>query len=225
MTYSSLFFDLDNTLLDFYKSESVAAAKVLCKHGLPYDNKTVKLYSEINQSYWEKFERSEIRKDEIFEGRFITLAKTLGVSADTRAISDDYFIFLSEGYFLIDGAIDILEYLKASGYKIYATTNGFSLTQAKRIKNSGLAPYFDKVFVSEDVGFQKPDKRYFEFIIENIPEKDKNRILVIGDSQSSDILGGINAGIDTCWFNTFGATAKYKSKFEITALADLKNIL
>lgn len=224
-TYTSLFLDVDNTLLDFYMAESVAVRKVLAKHSLPNDDKTVKLYSAINQSYWERFERGEIPKSEIFEGRFRTLLDTLKRDGDTATISKDYCAFLSEGYFKMDGAMDILEYLKNKGYKLYATTNGLSSTQFKRIKNSGIEPYFDDIFVSETAGHQKPEKEYFDYVISKIPEKDKTKILIVGDSQSSDILGGVNSGIDTCWYNFQNSTPKYHSKFEIKKLSELKNIL
>ena len=223
--YSSIFFDLDNTLLDFHKAENRAIKKVLSKHGLPASEEIANIYSQINKSYWERFEKGEIEKSEIFEGRFKTLFKVIGCEGDTAAIQKDYFVFLSEGCDKVDGAIEILEYLKNNGYKIYATTNGVALTQFKRIKNSGLEPYFDKVFVSEDTGHQKPEKEYFDYVIANIPEKDKTRMLIIGDSQSSDILGGVNSGIDTCWFNINGSDPKYKSQYEISALSELKGIL
>ena len=223
--YTSIFFDLDNTLLDFYKAENRAIKKVLSKHGLPATEEIATVYSNINKNYWERFEKGEIEKSEIFEGRFKTLLKVIGREGDTNAIQKDYFVSLSEGYDKVDGAIEILEYLKNKGYKIYATTNGVALTQFKRIKNSGLEPYFDKVFVSEDTGHQKPEKEYFDYVIKNIPEKDKTKILIIGDSQSSDILGGVNSGIDTCWFNINSSDPKYKSQYEISALSELKGIL
>lgn len=225
MQYTTLFLDLDNTLLDFYKAEYYAIKSVLKKYCLPYDDGTVKIYSDINRSFWERFERGEIKKSEIFEGRFLKLFEVLGQSADVKAVSQDYFLALSEGFYTMDGAEETLQYLKANGYFICATTNGISLTQHKRIKNSGLAPYFDRVFVSEDAGHQKPEKEYFDFVIQNIPEKDKSKILIVGDSQSSDILGGINSGIDCCWFNTENKTALYKSKCEIKHILELKNIL
>lgn len=224
-TYTSLFLDIDNTLLDFYKAEDVAVRSVLRAHSLPYDDATVKLYSGINQSYWERFEKGEIPKSDIFEGRFKTLLEALNATGDTAAISKEYCVYLSEGYFKVEGALDILEYLKLRGYKLYATTNGLSSTQFKRIKNSGIEPYFDKIFVSEEAGHQKPEKEYFDYVIDNIPEKDKSKMLVVGDSQSSDILGGVNSGIDTCWFNFQNTKPKYKSKYEITKLAELKEIL
>ena len=225
MSYTTLFLDLDNTLLDFYKAEYHAIKEVLKKYGFPYDDGTIKIYSDINLSFWKRFEKGEIKKSEIFEGRFLKLFEVLGKTADVKALSQDYFLALSDGYYTMDGALEILKYLKQKGYFICATTNGISLTQHKRIKNSGLEPYFDKVFVSEDAGHQKPEKEYFDFVIDNIPEKDKSKILIIGDSQSSDILGGINSGIDTCWFNTENSSASYKSKYEIANLSELKNIL
>ncbi|MBR4123039.1 MAG: YjjG family noncanonical pyrimidine nucleotidase [Clostridia bacterium] len=223
--YTSLFLDLDNTLLDFNMAEKVAVEKVLQSYGLPHDEKAVKTYSDINRNYWERFERGEIEKSEIFEGRFKTFLSVYNLEADTAAISKDYCLNLSEGYFKIDGAIEILEYLKEKGYKLYATTNGLSLTQFKRIENSGLKPYFDKIFVSEQAGHQKPEKEYFDYVIDNIEEKDRSKMLIIGDSQSSDILGGINSSIDTCWFNPSCFLSKYKSNFEIASLYDIKKIL
>ncbi len=223
--YTTLFLDIDNTLLDFYAAERFAIKKVLKLHGLPCDDATAKLYSGINQSYWESFEKGEISKSDIFEGRFKALLKALRLEGDTKKISDDYFLCLSEGYFTVDGAIELLEYLKQKGYKLYATTNGVSVTQFKRIKNSGLEPFFDGIFVSEKAGHQKPEKEYFDYVIANIPEKDKAKMLIIGDSQSSDILGGINSGIDTCWFNFQNKEPKYKSKYEIKKLSELKDIL
>lgn len=225
MKYSSLFFDLDNTLLDFNKAERVAVKKVLIEHNLPHDHKAIKLYHEINKGYWERFEKGEIPKEEIFEGRFKSFLENYGLNGDTAIISKEYCRNLSEGYFTVDGAIEILSFLKDKGYKIYATTNGLSMTQFNRIKNSGLEPYFDSVFVSEVIGFQKPEKEYFDHVIKNIPEKNKDKILIIGDSMSSDILGGINSNIDTCWFNPDLNSPKYTTNYEISTLFELKTIL
>ncbi len=223
--YTSLFLDLDNTLLDFYKAEAVAVKKVLEQYSLPNDDSAIKTYSDINRDYWEQFERGEIPKSAIFEGRFVTLLEVFGEERNVSDISRDYCANLSEGYFKMDGADDILTYLKQKGYKLYATTNGLASTQFKRIKNSGLGAYFDKIFISEDAGHQKPEKEYFDYVIANIPEKDNSKMLIVGDSQSSDILGGMNSGIDTCWFNPNNDSPKYESKFEIKNLYELKNIL
>lgn len=223
--YTSLFLDLDNTLLDFNKAEAYAVSKVLKSNGLPYDEKTVKLYSKINQGFWESFERGEIPKSAIYTGRFEKLLYVLQKKGDPKTLSSEYGNALSYGYFVVDGAFDLLDYLKQKGYLLYATTNGLSTTQYRRIDGSGLCKYFDKVFVSEDAGHQKPEKEYFGYVISNIPEKDKTKMLIVGDSQSSDILGGVNAEIDTCWYNPCGLKAKYPSKYVISSLEELKNIL
>lgn len=225
MEYTTLFLDLDNTLLDFSKSEEWAITKTLEEFSLPADSETVRLYSQINCSYWKRFEKGEIPKNAIFEGRFKTLLSVLNREGDTKLISEFYCKCLSTAYFKVEGADEVLTYLKNKGYKLYATTNGFAFTQKNRIKNSGLYKYFDAVFISEDLNAQKPEKEYFEACIRGIPEKDKAKILIVGDSQSSDILGGINVSIDTCWFKHKGETAKYYSKYTIENLKELTEIL
>lgn len=225
MKYTTLLLDLDNTLLDFNKAEKAAILRVLSEYNLPCDEDAVKNYSQINLSFWKRFEKGEIPKDAIFEGRFKKLLEVFGVKGDTAAISKTYCNYLSEGYFTVDGAIEILRYLKSKGYYLCAATNGFSFTQYKRIKNSGLEPFFDAVFISEDTGHQKPEREYFDYIVEHIPEKDRENILIIGDSLSSDILGGINSGIGTCWYNPKKESAKYAVNYEIHSLKELEQIL
>ena len=225
MEYTTLFLDLDNTLLDFSKSEEWAITQTLEEFGLPSDSETARLYSEINNSYWKRFEKGEIPKNAIFEGRFKTLLSVLKREGNTKSISEFYCKCLSNTYFKVEGADEVLTYLKNKGYKLYATTNGFAFTQKNRIKNSGLSKYFDAVFISEDLNAQKPEKEYFEACIRGIPEKNKSKILIVGDSQSSDILGGINVSIDTCWFKQSSETAKYHSKYTIENLKKLTEIL
>lgn len=225
MNYTSLLLDLDNTLLDFTMAEAHAIRKVLKLNGLPYDDKTVKTYSDINKSFWESFERGEIPKATIFTGRFEKLLEVLGRQEDPKNLSEEYGDYLAEGYFTVDGAFDILDYLRSRDYKLYAATNGRSATQYRRLEGSGLYKYFDMVFVSEDAGYQKPDKAYYDYVISKIPEKNRAKMLIVGDSQSSDILGGINSGIDVCWYNPNGEKAVYPSRYEISRLAELKEIL
>lgn len=225
MMYTSLFLDLDNTILDFGMAEKKAVKKVLAEYSLPCDDATAKLYSEINNSYWQRFERGEIPRDAIFEGRFETLFSVLGKEGDAAAIAKDYCKNLALGYDKVEFAEELLCYLKEKGYRIYITTNGFAYTQKNRIENCGLKKYFDNVFISEDIGAQKPDKEYFDYCIQHIEESDRSKILVVGDSQSSDILGGLNAGIDTCWFNPRGVAAKHTTKYEIKHLRELTEIL
>ena len=223
--YTTIYFDLDNTLLDFTKTEYKAIKKLLSMYNLPDGDDVAKLYSAINQSFWEAFERGDIKKQEIYAGRFRKLLEELNESKDPEAMATDYFECLAAGHDVMEGAVEILEWLRNNGYKIYATTNGVAQTQYRRIKESGLEPLFDGIFVSEEANHQKPEKEYFHYVMENSDEKDKSKILIVGDSQSSDILGGINSGIDTCWFNPKGQKSEYYSKFELKELEELTKIL
>lgn len=225
MKYTTLFLDLDNTLLDFSMAEAVSVRRVLSEHGLPFDDEAIRVYSKINRSWWERFENGEIPKDMIYEGRFIGFCEYYGKTADTKKMATQYTDYLGQSNYVIPGVFEILDYLKEKGYYLCATTNGLCTTQYSRIDGSGLAPYFDGVFVSEDAGSQKPDIEYFDYVISHIPEKDKSKILVVGDSPSSDILGGIKSGIDTCWYNPNGMESKYKPTYEIKTLEEIKEIL
>lgn len=223
--YTTVYLDLDNTILDFNKAEYKAIKALLKLHALPEGDEVAALYSKINRSYWESFERGEIPKEAIFSGRFSTLLESLKCKGNPEKMAEDYFQLLASGHDVMEGAEDILTYLKKCGYILCATTNGVSFTQYRRIAESGIERYFDAVIVSEDAGHQKPEPEYFEYAMANSPEKDKSKILVVGDSQSSDILGGISFGVDTCWFNPEKSTGKYTPTYEIHTLEELKQIL
>ena len=223
--YKTLFFDLDNTILDFTATEKKAIKGLLAKHGLGGTDEQAAAYSKVNQMYWEMYERKEIVKDEILWGRFKTFLENEKIDFDYRILADDYFNFLSVGHDLVENSMEVLERCKKAGYVLCATTNGIIRTQTRRIKLAGHDKIFDYIVISEEIGFQKPTVEYFECAMEKSNQSDKSKILIIGDSQSSDILGGINSGIDTCWFNPKGAAPKYKTQFEIHNLLELCDIL
>ena len=129
-------------------------------------------------------------------------------------------------HFFIDEAPELVAYLYEK-YDLYIVTNGVTETQHRRIKESGLEKYLKKIFVSEETGYQKPMKEYFEYCFQRIPMLDKEKTIIIGDSLSSDIAGGNNAGIDTCWFNLFGQEkpTDMKIDYEINQLSQLYQIL
>lgn len=223
--YTTLYFDLDNTLLDFSAAENKAIRKLFTLHNLPVSDERISKYSAINLTWWERFEKGEIKKNEIYSGRFREYLAFYGLDGDPLKMADDYFDFLSEGYDLIEGADRALEYIKKQGYTVCITTNGMSRTQYRRIENCSVKQYFDYIFVSEDACHQKPETEYFDFVMANTPEKDKSKILVIGDSMSSDILGGINFDVDTCWLNPKGKAGQYKCTYEITNIMQICDIL
>lgn len=223
--YTTLYFDLDNTLLDFSAAEYKAIRNLFKLHNLPISDEKIAKYSSINHTWWERFEKGEIQKEEIYSGRFREYLEFYGLIGDPIKMADDYFEFLSEGYDLIPGADKALEYIKSKGYTVCITTNGMSRTQYRRIDNCAIKQYFDYIFVSEDAGSQKPEIEYFNYVMENTPEKDKSKILVIGDSMSSDILGGINFGVDTCWLNPKGTDGAYESTYKIQKIMHICDIL
>jgi 2-haloacid dehalogenase len=223
--YTTLYFDLDNTILDFTASEHTAICKLLKMHNLPASDDIVSRYSAINQTWWERFEKGEIKKQEIYAGRFREFLAFYGFEGNPQKMADDYFELLSFGFDAMDGAEKALQYVKEQGYTVCITTNGMSRTQYRRIDGCGLKQYFDYIFVSEDAGHQKPEVEYFEYVMSRTPEKDKSKILVIGDSLSSDILGGINFGVDSCWLNPNGKVGVHTPTYEITQIMQICDIL
>lgn len=224
MSYTTLLFDVDNTILDFTRCEWEAVSLVMKNNGIEPSEQNIVYYSGVNDRFWKMFERGEIKKSEIYEGRFKAFLHEKGFKGDSKKISDEYIEALKTFHFPLDGAIDMLERL-FKNFEIYYTTNGNADTQEKRIKNSGILNYAKGVFVSEAIGHQKPEKEYFDYVFENIPEKDKSRIIVIGDSMSSDILGGINSGLDTLWFNPAGEKAVYEPTYTVKNFNELIEIL
>lgn len=223
MKYTTLLFDLDETLMDFKKAEDNAITLLLEKYGIAPTQENKMLYSKINKSKWNALEKGEITRKELFLSRFAELFEILGIEADVAEANDEYLSFMAEGRFVLDGAEDVCREL-SKNYKMYIITNGSKKAQDGRLKNLPLTEFFDGVFISEEIGFDKPHRGYFDFVFENIPEKDRSKCLVIGDSLSSDIAGAVNYGIDSCWINP----SDYKmsdATYQIKALDELFGIL
>jgi 2-haloacid dehalogenase len=159
--------------------------------------------------------------------RFARLFNEIGVYHDVKDFNEKYLSELGKGSFLIDGALEICKEITSCNKKIYIVTNGILTTQKARIEHSAIKEYISDFFVSELVGYQKPHALYFEYVFSHIPHTDKNGILLIGDSLSADILGGNNAGIDTCWFNESGDinTTDIIPDYEISGLSELKEYI
>lgn len=203
--YKYLLFDLDDTLLDFKTGEKIAISKVLKNNGVEPTQETVKLYSKINDNCWKEFEQGLILRQDIHVKRVVLLGQALGVKFEVEKFANEYFVELSKQGQVFDGALSLLEKLSKKGYVLGAITNGTARIQKSRIKKSGLGRFFnDNIFISEEIGLRKPEKAYFDYVIDNMGITDKSKVLVLGDSISSDILGASNSGLDSCFVSQKG---------------------
>ena len=201
LKYKFLLFDLDHTLLDFDAAEDIALTQLLEEEGVE-DIQTYKdYYVPMNKALWKDLEQKKITKDALINTRFAKLFGHFGIEKDGAYLAERYQFFLSKQGQTFPGVKDLLKKLINQDYELYAATNGITLIQTGRIEQSGIAPFFKEIFISEQLHTQKPDAAFYEKIGARIPNFDKNHALMIGDSLSADIQGGNNAGIDTIWYN------------------------
>lgn len=227
MLYTTLLFDIDDTLLDFKVAEHYAISTLMTELAVEASNANIQNYSQINQGYWEEFEKGLLTKETLIAKRFETFFAIHELAVDGKEMDVKFRSYLEKSHHLIAGSVSLMEALKPK-YNLYATTNGVARTQYRRIKDSGLVQYFKDVFVSEETGYQKPTKEYFDYVFARIPNFNAKETLIIGDSLTSDILGGMNAGIDTCWFNPHNLPNHFthiRPTYEIATLDELKTLL
>jgi len=198
--YQTLLFDVDDTLLDFGAAERLALRLLFEDQEMPLTSEIKAHYKRINHGLWRSFEEGEMDRDEVVNTRFSILFKEYGQEVDGALLEKKYRSYLEEGHQLLHGAIELITDLQHQ-YDLYIVTNGVSKTQDRRLRDSGLHPLFKDIFVSEDTGFQKPMKEYFDYVFARVPNFTVEKGLIIGDSLSADIKGGQLAGLDTCWFN------------------------
>lgn len=222
----NILFDLDDTLLDFHKAEAEAIRFTLKEFGIDPSDENVQLYSRINRSCWAKLETGEFTRDEVLHRRFDILFDTLGIAGDSHQTQKVYEYRLSLGAYYLDGAKELLDTLYGK-YKLYLATNGIVNVQSRRIKDSGIGKYFENIFVSEKIGYNKPDKRFFDAAFSEIPQFRLDETVMIGDTLTSDILGGINAGIRTVYFNPKGRKndTGIVPDYEIATLDEITKLL
>ncbi len=200
MRYDVVLFDADGTLLDFLKSEKEAVSEVMSVYGIEPTDENVRLYSEINAGLWKKLEKKEIEKKVLLYQRFEILLERLGKAGDAKEMARAYMNSLSSKGYLLDGAENMCRELFGK-VKMYIVTNGVEFIQRGRYARCGIDKYFDGVFISDCIGCEKPAIEYFQYVSEHIGGIDKQRTLIVGDSLTSDMRGGLNFGIDTCWYN------------------------
>lgn len=199
MKYKTILWDIDGTLLNFEMSERISMEKCLEKHGVTMTETQFEEYKKINKECWKMIEKDHSRRNELMVKRFVDFFKLLNVSIDGVQFNKDYQEALGTYYCLNENALEVILALKPH-CKQYAASNGSKVAQLGKLKGTGLYDLFDDIFISEDVGYEKPDITYFNYIKQKT-HYDPDTTIIIGDSLTSDIKGGENAGIDTCYFN------------------------
>lgn len=222
----NVLFDLDDTLFDFHKAEKIALTKTLVHFGIDPTEETLALYSTINAAHWKRLELGEISREEVKVGRYRELFKTIGVECDPVKATAYYESMLAIGHYFMPGAPELLEELYGK-YRLYIVSNGTAKVQEGRVGSSGIAKYMDGIFISQILGANKPDKQFFDICFAEIPDFSLSETVIIGDSLSSDIKGGINAGITTVWFNPKGIEndSDIKPDYTIKELSEVPGVL
>ena len=221
-----LFLDLDDTILDFQKAEHIALGKTLAAFGLDPTEQVCARYSQINKAHWERLERNELTREQVLTGRFHVLFHEMGIAVDPAAVAKCYEDNLSIGHYFLPGAEEALAALSQK-YKLYLASNGTAKVQAGRLASANISHYFEKIFISQEIGANKPAAAYFDACFAQIPGFDRSRAMIVGDSLTSDILGGQNAGIATCWVNPDHKPMRegIRVDYEIEALSQLEKLL
>lgn len=207
--YRFLLFDADKTLLDFDTDmlHAFQATYAACFGSQrPYSPALLEQYEACNDRWWKKLERGECTKPQLFAGRFQDFLQETGLIGQPEEINRLYFENLAQGGALLPGALELVRDLSGA-YQLYIVTNGNAASQRTRLAHSGLLSYVGDVFVSEDAGAAKPDKRYFDYVFSRIPGFEKEEALLIGDSLTSDMRGAQNGGIDGLWYCPLGGEA------------------
>ncbi|MDL2323684.1 YjjG family noncanonical pyrimidine nucleotidase [Ruminococcaceae bacterium OttesenSCG-928-A16] len=201
--YYCLLLDLDGTLLDFKAAEREAITEILVEAGLESGQQQAEEFSEINSQLWAALERGEIKKEQLGPERFARFLVATGQTGNAAQLNKIYMDRLATKAMPMPGARELLEEL-AEFATLAVISNGNQRIQLSRLQQSGLMPYFDEIFVSEKLGVNKPSAKFFDLALKYLGIKNREKVLVIGDSLTADIQGGINARLDTCWCNFTG---------------------
>lgn len=221
-----LFLDLDDTILDFHKAERIAIARTFRDYGVEPTEAVLGRYHLINKAHWERLERRELTREQVLTGRFQTLFRELGIPVDPEAVARDYERNLAIGHYFLPGAEEAVASLYKK-YPLYLASNGTAPVQKGRLTSANLYRFFREVFISQEIGFDKPSREYFNACFARIPGFDPHRAMMVGDSLTSDILGGKKNGLTTCWVNAAHAPGRpdILPDYEIPSLSQLEALL
>ncbi len=224
--YDILLIDADDTLFDFRQAEKYALRDTFAEFSLPFNDEIHKLYHQINKQLWKEYEKGMYRDKSPWPMRFERLLNAINKPGDGAKMNMAYTKNLGKQPILLDDAEYICSELFKT-HRLFIITNGNPSVQHSRFDASPIKDYFSRMFISEEIGSRKPEKQFFDYVLSEINTPEFSRVLIIGDSLSSDIAGGINSGIDTCWFNPKRETApaELTPTYEIHCLKEIFDIV
>jgi YjjG family noncanonical pyrimidine nucleotidase len=224
--YDYLLFDADNTLFDFHASEAFALEQVLTDLGIAFIQGHMDTYRVINHEVWRNFENGKLEKSKLRGRRFELFFRELNIRADIDRVATEYLEHLSHTAFMIPGAEALLEEV-SKNHKLVLVTNGLKEVQRPRLSRSTIEHHFEAVVVSDEIGYAKPDAAFFDYVFNTIQYPDKSRVLMIGDNINADIRGGLEYGLDSCWYNPDRKTKEngILPTYEIENISHLRDIL
>ena len=218
--------DLDNTIIDFNECARHSIMNIFDELGFPYTEKVFETFICENVKIWKRLEKGEITKADLRANRWNIILGKLGIEYDGTIIEEKFENGVAQGAYAVEGAYELLNYLYPK-YELYIVSNGFRFVQESRLKIGDFRKYFKDIFLSEDIGVQKPAKEFFDYCFEKLQQPDKKDVILIGDSLSADIIGGLNYDIDCIWFNKNNEEPpdNISPTFVVTKLKDIEKIL
>lgn len=227
MKYTTVLFDLDDTLIDFSGREYMALGLAMEKNGFELTEALFDLYTMINRELWHNFEKGYFTKKELLSLRFDLLFAQTGMYGDAAQLNHDYLVAMGEVAQAFEATMPLLDALKSLGVKVALVSNGAEMAQKIKLKTTGLDNYFDDIYISDITGYQKPDPKFFDFVKEAMGGFDLSSTLIVGDGLNADIKGGSQYGIATCWFNPEGLENQTEERpdFEIKDLMAIEAIV
>lgn len=226
MTYTTLLFDIDNTLLNFKESETIALKQLFETLKVPYTKEVLDYYYDVNHKLWEAHERGEINQQTILDERFGVSLSSFNLPYTGREMDQMFRTLIEENNIFMPGAMELLEAVK-DDYRLGIVTNGITDTQYKRLDHANIRDWFGHIFISQELGYAKPMIEFFEIVAKEMQPFNPAETIVLGDNIKADVYGAMNAGLTGCWYNPEGKanSTDIKPDFEINNLLDFLDII
>lgn len=224
--YKWLLFDADGTLFDYDSAEKTALENSFNKYNIPFNSEILNLYREINSKLWKELEEGKTKPEILQNQRFDILLDKRKIKFSGKEFNSVYLECLGKCTQLVDGAYEVLSKV-SNRYNCIIVTNGLKKVQRARFENSSIKNYIKEIIISEEIGFVKPSREYFEIAFKKIGNPEKSEVLIIGDNITADIKGGYDFGIDTCWYNPSKSSFNndLPITYEISSLKELLNLI